>query len=159
MATSGGSCAPAQSMTEFLGIGSMGDPGQSNPNRVSDGGPYHVSCSVKGGGSNFSISVDAISQSTTTGGSMSLSGSGIDPSTGGMNLSGTFVGTTTGGQYTANDCVLTYSTPEGSGGIAPGRIWGHVECDAATNGSVLVSGGAASTCKIEVDFVFENCSS
>jgi hypothetical protein len=156
--TNGGSCAGISGMESFLQIGTMGTPGNP-PNRIADGGPNHVSCTVKGSGSTFSISLSATSQSTTMGGSMTLSGDGISSDTGGTNLTGSFVGNITQGQYMSTNCVLTYSTPEGSGGIDPGRIWGHIECDGAMNGAVAVAGGMVSTCTIDVDFVFENCSS
>jgi hypothetical protein len=136
----------------------MGTPGNP-PNRIANGGPNNVSCSVKGSGSTFSITLVANSQSTTTGGSMTLTGSNISSDTGGTNLTGDFVGVITQGQYSSPNCTLTYSTPEGSGGIDPGRIWGHIECVGAINGSVMVGGGMVSTCTIDVDFVFENCSS
>jgi hypothetical protein len=159
--TNGGSCAGFQSVTPFLQIGTMGTTGDTAV-RVPDGGVNHISCSVKGSGSTFSISLAATSQSTTTGGSMTLSGGGIS-TTGGMNLDGVFEGNNTQGNtqgvYQSTACVLSYSTPEGPGGIEPGRIWGHIECDGATNGQVVVAGGMASTCTIMVDFVFENCSS
>jgi hypothetical protein len=163
--TTGGSCAGIQGMTEFLEIGNMGTNGVT-ANRVADGGANHISCSVKGSGSTFAISLSATSQSTTMGGSITLTGGDISSSSGGTNLSGIFVGTSTGGtatstngQYSADNCTLTYTTPEGTGGIDPGRVWAHVECDGATNGNLSVEGGGPSTCNIEVDFVFENCSS
>ncbi len=158
---SGGTCAGVASMEPFLQIGTMGDPGLADPGRVSDGGSNHISCTVSGSGSTFSLSVSATSESTVTGmgGSMSLHGSNITAA-GGTGLSGVFVGTgVTQGTYNASNCTLSYTTPEGPGGIEPGRVWGHVECDGATNGSVMVLGGGTSTCNIAVDFVFENCGS
>ena len=157
--TNGGSCAGIQSITPFLQIGQMPAPGQSDPQRVSDGGANHISCTVTGSGSAFNLHLQAESQSTTVGGSMTLDGKNVSGSSGGTNLTGSFLGTTTQGTYSAPACTLSYSTPEGSGGIAPGRIWGHIECDAAMNSNVNVSGGMPSTCNITVDFVFENCSS
>jgi hypothetical protein len=158
--TTCGSCAGIGGMTPFLQIGNMGTTGDV-ANRVADGGVNHISCDVKGSGSTYSISITATSQSMvtqTSAGSMVLTGNNIS-SSGGTNLEGLFVGTNTQGQYTANNCTLTFSTPEGPGGIAPGRIWGHIDCPGATNGSAMVSGGLASTCTVDVDFVFENCSS
>jgi hypothetical protein len=162
--TTGGSCAGfAGSMTAFMSIGSAGPPGANEPARVSDGGPVHVSCDVKGGGSNFQISLSVTSDSSVvgTGGSMRLDGSNISTS-GGTNLDGAFTGLNTSGTYTATDCTLTFpSTSAGSaGGIAPGRIWGHIDCVGATNGAATVgTNGMSSTCTVGVDFIFENCGS
>ena len=107
----------------------------------------------------FAIALSAKSLSTTTGGSFTLQGTDVSPSSGGTNLVGTFLGTTTNGQYSSATCTLTYETSEGAEGIASGRIWGHVECPGATNGNVTVAAGMPSTCDVSVDFVFENCAS
>jgi hypothetical protein len=160
--TTGGSCAGIQSsMTEFLQVGTQGTtPSDLNsPTRVPDGGPNHVSCSVKGSGSTYQISLAATSDSTITGGSLILNGNDVSPMSGvTMDIQGTFVGVATSGQYEAMDCVLTYPEQSNNETIAPGRIWGHVDCAGATNHNVSV-GTAVSTCNVAVDFVFENCGS
>jgi hypothetical protein len=153
--TNGGSCAGIASLTSFLTIGT--GAGGDVPTRVPNGGTTQVACSVTSTGSTYQVSLSATSDSTTTGGSLTISGTDISGTTGATDLIGVFDGVNTEGQYSANDCALAYATSEGLGGIAPGRIWGHLECDGATNGSVTVSGGLPSTCDVTVDFIFENC--
>jgi len=165
--TTGGRC-PVSNTTSLISIGSMGQaPTENSPTRVPDGGIIHLSCSVKGSSPNFSIQLDAKSDSSVSGvgGVPEITGSGImftaGSNTGGANIMGTFVGDVYG-TYAASDCTLTYSyngTPN-VGGIAPGRVWAHVSCPDATNGAVTVDqNGDPATCDVEADFVFENCGS
>jgi hypothetical protein len=159
--TSGGSCVGVGATTTIVSIGTPAAVGSNNPTRVPDGGTVHISCSVKGSSPNFSISLSARSDSTVTGGSLSITGAGITSDSGnnagGMNLNGIFVGTAGYGEYSASDCTLTYSynNAPNVGGIAPGRIWGHVNCVGALNESSM----PPSSCNVDADFVFENCGS
>ncbi len=158
-ASAGGMCVGVTSPVLLLSIGSMAGLGRDNPTRVPDGSDndtVHVSCAVQVDGTGFDISLSARSDSSSSGGTLSITGSGITSAAGGVNLSGTFEGVDYG-QFVFSDCALTYSYDNLTdiGGIASGRIWAHVTCPGATTTDSL---GDPSTCDIAADFVFENCS-
>jgi hypothetical protein len=148
----------------------------SNPLRINDGsqeaGSVHIDCTVHASGSGFNIRISSSVQNAIAGGggSMTISGNvsctpsmnGCEPQ-GGTGLHGTFA---QGGiQYDDTNCSLSYtyggnpillqgpSATQHAPQVAPGRIWGHVDCPMAAT-----STGQMFTCDANADFVFENCS-
>jgi hypothetical protein len=164
-----GSCN-FSAQTQILSIGTA-DPtkplSDSNPQRVNNGttqaGSVILDCLVRQTGSTFTIAVSAEVNNNLAGGggSMTITGSNVDPTTG-----GTVTGAFAQGPvlYQDTNCTLTY-TFEGSPislqnnapKIAPGRIWAHVDCPMAS--AMSSQSGQSFVCDGNADFVFENCRS
>ncbi len=159
LTSTGGACSGVQGTQQILTIGTFA---LNSPTRVAEGGPIHITCTVSGSDPNFKVQLSASSDSTVSGGSLQIEGSGISVASGSQSLTAAFVGTNYG-EYQGTNCTLTYSydnvTGPGIGGVAPGRIWGHVSCPGAVNDGLTTTNGQPSTCDAEADFVFENCGS
>jgi hypothetical protein len=66
------------------------------------------------------------------------------------------------GSFSDSSCTFTYddaSVPVAGSAVAPGRIWGHIDCPDATDAVVEAADGSATsrTCDGYADFMFENC--
>jgi hypothetical protein len=155
----GGSCTFSD--VTALQIGPTAMAGQT-VQRVANGGINSVSCTVKASNGGFSVQAQIESTSSVVGqgGSLRITGNvgkdgtatGIDVT---LNASGqTYAGSgctiTTG--FGANAIGgVTLGLPPALPSVAPGRLWGHLECLEAS-----ISNGT-SHCKVEADFVLENC--
>ena len=80
---------------------------------------------------------------------------------GGTSIQATFSDAT--GFYVGSGCTIAYMyrghpVPGPADAVAPGRIWGHLECPALVATLQGADGGRASAeCEAEADFLFENC--
>ncbi len=152
-------CNLAGSQTTYLAIGA---PGGAKPTTVQDGqttssGPVSVQCSVKAVGSGFDVDLRA--GIAGTGGSsiriQSPAGQGAVTASGATGILGVLQSSAQA-SYTSSDCNLAF-TYQGQPvldvpAIAPGRIWAHLSCPAATSAS-----GQGTQCDAEADFLFELC--
>ena len=141
---------------EYPNFLQIGVPTSGNPGRINDGasqdGIVHVQCSVTPSGSGFNVQADATYDNVSAGGSFEIAG--MVTSQGGT-VSANF-GSIDDGSYSGTGCTVTYEYQgmTGYGGVAAGKIWGHVDCPAAVDTSLMNS-----QCDASADFVFENCGS
>ena len=147
-----GQCNVADA-AHFLVIGN--NTVASNPVRINDGanqgGQVHISCTVRPTGASFAIALSAELSTPviSSGGSFTITGT-VDAQ-GGQNIAATF--NYARNTYTATDCTIVYDVQPANGPIAPGRIWGHLDCPNAQ----LSGSGTPVSCDASAEFVFENC--
>jgi hypothetical protein len=169
-ATGGGTpCDLGSVDTTFLSVGTAatGKPTTVTDQGTAADGAVTVDCTVTADGSGFDVILD-VSIAGPNGGSVNIAspaGQGAVTTAGGTGISASFTGDGGHGPYTSGDCTIRFTyqgqpvpvTPP----IAPGRIWGHIDCPDATavgQGSVEPDGGSAPiTCPASADFLFENC--
>jgi hypothetical protein len=144
----------------------IGTATADNPVRVKDGdtqqlgAAVQVTCTVSGG---FDVSATAY-LGGDHGGTVSIVGH-VDTS-GGQGIAGEI--DIPGSYYRQTDCTVGFSYGQGSvpqnPPIAKGRIWAHLSCSKMVDSSgqmrMLMDGSQVpNTCRGDVDFIFENCSS
>jgi|HubBroStandDraft_1064217.scaffolds.fasta_scaffold105135_1 hypothetical protein len=151
----------------------IGSPTVPAPNTVLDGGsqagnPVNVTCKVDASGDGFDIlltaGVDGFGGGEfSVSGHITAEGSSEGTSDGGTGVFG-FFSNALYGSFSASSCTiaLTYDgspVPAAGGGIAPGRIWGHIDCPDALDTLVETADGGVttSTCNGHADFLFEDC--
>jgi hypothetical protein len=132
-------------------------------NGSSNGVPVSVQCSVSGNdssGYNLFLTADY----GTNEGALTITGHVDGTTNAQLNITGTFDDNLPSGM-TANlvegpsddggvntGCTITYPrTGNGMMGVAPGRIWAHIDCPTATDAT------RARVCDANADFRFENC--
>lgn len=162
--TGGGGNCTYSSITTVLAGSDTSDGGLSmNPTRVpngtTEGGTVDIVCSVAPSGSNFDIALSAelATSQAGAGGSILVNGT-VDATTGAQSsIAGTFV-IAGGVTFVEKDCTITYPTMPPGGPVAPGRIWGKIDCPNAVAQGQNAS-GTPNTCDLSALFVFEDCSS
>ncbi len=139
--------------TDWVDIGAFGNPPIVPVRPVTTGddngnGPVDITCSVKG---NDAAGYDVAASATLSG----LSG-------GTVSITGHFTttGTQTGingvfqradyGQFRDNDCTVTFTENQNMG-VAPGRVWGRLDCPNAARTD------QGRSCDGNAQFRFENC--
>jgi hypothetical protein len=167
-----GSCNFSGKKELFL-IGSDTTDGggiSANPTRVqngtNEGGAVGLSCSVKGTGAgnyDIALSADLTTSQVGAGGSMTITGTvnSSNATAGSVGAMQTIAGSfgAADNTYTETDCTITYPTIPQGGPVAPGRIWGEIDCPNAVLQGQTLPGGGPITCDISALFVFENCGS
>src|ERR1700722_6669608 len=165
----GATCDLPGGDSTFLSVGTAasGKPTTVTDQGTAANGAVTVDCTVTADGSGFDVILD-VSVAGPNGGMINIAsppGEGAVTSAGGSGISASFTGDGGHGPYTAGDCTITFSyqgkpVPT-SPPIAPGRIWGHIDCPDASavgQGTVGPDGGSeAFTCPASADFLFENC--
>ena len=149
----------------------VGSPTAPVPTTVADGdtqagAPVHVSCSVKASGDGFDVAASATVDGLNGG---ALTFSGHVTTMGGTGLAGSFNnaenGTFAQASAQAIGCTITYTgDPQPAmPAVAPGRIWGHIDCEDASRSNEVVSSPNGMliprTSDGFADFLFENCGS
>jgi hypothetical protein len=153
----GGSTCNLGSAVPFAQLGM--DTGSTYPTTLTSGNAgSNVQCTVSPSGDGFSLSLSATSYT----GTLVVTGTASNASpgqSGGSMLTGTFE-STMNGAYAGTNCTLTYTFRSGANDavpanppIAPGQIFGHIDCPAAQ-----LNGDPTTTCDAEADFLFQNCS-
>lgn len=148
-------CEPGGPTVNLVSIG-MATPGR--PITVTSGGSNggtpaqtaQIDCQIIPYCDGFSVSIDATVMS------MGVSAPSFQITTRPMDLVTASGGTVEAnlGDWQGHNCTLSFTylgapVPE-SPPVAPGRIWGHVECP-------MVTSGQGVRCSAEADFLVENC--
>jgi hypothetical protein len=125
---------------------------------TSGNGGTNVQCTVSQSGDMFSLNLFATSYT----GTLVVTGTASNAAPGAMgstSLTGTFE-STMNGQYQGTNCTLTYTFGSGANAavpanppIAPGQIFGHIDCPNAQ-----LNGDPMTVCDASADFLFQNCS-
>lgn len=140
----------------LFNIGMFGTPAAETTSKpIKDGesdqqGKVAVTCSVvPAADGEFVVSATA-SLSGATGGSFTLRQVKMKSEGTSEGVSAVF-SKRTGNVYNQNDagCTITINPP--NEGVAPGRVWGVVDCPKTTNASTLTA------CRAIARFRFENC--
>lgn len=143
-------------------LGAFGTPGlaEDDPNRASrpvkDGeadrqGTAQVICSVTPAGPDqFNVSA-SVTLSGALGGVFTLRQATVSTVGDQTGINAMFAKRTPPTNYSQADggCTIRYTSA--FQGVAPGRIWGEIECPAAVNA------GAQTACKVVAQFRLENC--
>jgi hypothetical protein len=113
----------------------------------SDGANVSVACAVQASAGGFTLGANV----TVSGhGTIVINGQ-LDGSRNAQNnISGAFSDTEGLGAWSSKACVITF--PDGRMNVAAGRIWAHISCPAAVDGS-----RNNNTCDASADFRLENC--
>lgn len=143
----------------WLKIGEFRGPTKDETSVVVDGADQNgagvsIECSVSPGGKGFNVDVVA-ELAGSEGGSVRISGDfsteGEQTGVSAVFQRGDF------GQFAATGCTVSYfadgedTTQKTFRGVAAGRVWGFLTCDAAENAS------SNKACKATTQFRFENC--
>jgi hypothetical protein len=154
-----GSCPLSTTTTIFaLGTATSGRPATVQDMTLIGGVSTSVVCTVHPDGGGFDVQVSA-NAGGPMGGTFSVNAPnrvGAVTASGAQNLDVSITAAKSGISYNSNACTLTYTyggqpVPV-SPTIAPGRIWAHVSCPAATEGAQ-----PSAQCDVEADFLFEQC--
>ena len=147
----------------------IGTPTAPLPTTVTDGNTQagalvHVTCSVRASGDGFDIQASANVEGLN-GGTFTLTGH--VNAMGGMGLAASFNnannGTFSQSEGASGGCTVSYTgdPPPQNPAVAAGRIWGHVDCEAASRSDELTQlpdgGSVPRTCQAVADFLFEDC--
>jgi len=150
---------PCPTLGPWIQIGEFRGPTKEETSVVVDGADQNgagvsLECSVSPGGKGFNVDVVA-ELAGSEGGSVRITG---DFSTEGEQTGVTAVFQRGDfGQFTATGCTVSYfangedTSQKTFRGVAAGRVWGFLTCDAAEN----VSSNKA--CRATTQFRFENC--
>jgi hypothetical protein len=162
----GMNCEFAAPVTGWLPVGT---PTGERPTTVQDQGSTgtgtaSITCAVQQVGSGFDISLQ-VSVEGTQGGNIEItspSGAGAVTTSGAKGITASFYNSTDQGPYTDTNCTLTYTymgqNVPISPPVAPGRIWGHLNCLNAVENGGEVKAGMKVSCAASADFLFEQCS-
>lgn len=144
---------------DWVVIGGFGNPttgpdGQivNPPTPVDNGstfgqGTVSVSCAVIPSGEMFDVNATA-TLSGPLGGTVTVTGK-MGPSGDQPNIRAVFQ-RASDGRYSQSDCTVNYLVNKAAG-IAAGRVWGELVCNAATNED------QQKVCETRAQFRFENC--
>jgi hypothetical protein len=142
-----------------LGVATGDNPVRVIDGTMTNGSVVQILCSVSG---SYDVSLAAY-LGGNRGGTISMVGH-VDATTGGQNITAEI--DTSGSQFKESDCTIGFTYMSGSvpqtPAVARGRIWAHLSCakmvDASGTYRMLMDGSLVpTTCRSEVDFVFENC--
>jgi hypothetical protein len=130
------------------------------------GGTVSLSCWVDARGAGFDVIFNANINGYGNGaisvsGYVSPDGGSGTTDDGGTGVFGDFI-TIASGDYMDPNCTIAFTydeNPIDGGAIAPGSVWGHLDCPAATATDVLGADGGwtTGTCAGYADFLLQNC--
>jgi hypothetical protein len=155
------STGPGPCNLPFTQVLLIGTTGLTAPTSIPSGeDSSEIQCSVVADGADFDLALSA-----TVGQQQFVVNGKVDSKTGG-SVAVTFVNQNAG-VFSQQDCTLDYTyaggpLPPGSTNVAPGEIFGHVDCPMAVYPQQQLGtedGGVADeSCEGTADFSFANCS-